>query len=76
MLNKGMKKYLLLVLMVYVFGVVLRVVGQLMNGQNIDIKSTLLLGELDGQPFDFSKRWFARIAVLFSVPLFFIKVVK
>lgn len=67
-----MKKYFLLFLLLYLFGVLIRIVGQLMNGQSISWKSTLLLGEFDGSQ-DFDKRWFLRIALMLLLPVFFIK---
>lgn len=67
-----MKRYWMLVLLVYVFGVSLRIIGQLMNGESINWKSTLLLGEFDNTQ-DFDKRWFVRIVLMFGLPLFFVK---
>jgi hypothetical protein len=70
-----MKKYFLLSLMIYTYAVVLRVIGQLMQGTGIDWKATLLLGELDGSEFEFSKRWMLRVVLIFLLPVLFIKAV-
>lgn len=67
-----MKKYLLLFLMLYLFGVLLRIVGQLINGEPINWKSTLLLGEFDNT-MDFDKRWVFRVGLMLLLPVFFIK---
>jgi hypothetical protein len=67
-----MKRYLLLVLLLYLFGVVLRIAGQALNGETIQWKSTILLGEFDGTQ-DFDKRWFVRIGLMLSLPLLFVK---
>jgi len=67
-----MKRYFLLVLLLYVFGVVLRIVGQLMNGESIKWGSTFLLGEFDGTQ-EFNKRWFLRVSLMFLLPMFFTK---
>lgn len=67
-----MKKYFLLFLLLYLFGVLIRIVGQLLNGETINWKSSLLLGEFDGTQ-DFDKRWFLRIALMLLLPVFFIK---
>jgi len=67
-----MKRYFYLFLMLYVFGVVLRIAGQLLNGEQIQWKSTLLLGEFDGTQ-DFDKRWFLRIGLMLLLPLLFVK---
>lgn len=67
-----MKKYFLLFLLLYLFGVLLRIVGQLMNGDSINWKSTLLLGEFDGKS-DFDKRWFARVGLMLILPMLFVK---
>jgi hypothetical protein len=61
------RPYLLLLVFLYVFMVLLRVLGQLMNGTPIDWKSTLTLGELDNTQ-DYGDRWRARIALLLALP--------
>ena len=70
-----MKKYWMLVLLLYVFGVLLRLVGQLINGESVNFKSTFLLGEFDGS-IDFDRRWTFRVILMFLLPLFFVKAVK
>jgi hypothetical protein len=70
-----MKKYLFLVLLIYSFGVVLRIVGQLINGSSIDWKATFMLGEFDNT-VSFDKRWWARLATMFLLPLLFVKIIK
>lgn len=65
-----MKKYFVLFLMLYVFGVLLRLIGQLIEGMTINWKNTLLLGEFDNTN-DFGTRWFSRIALMLILPLAF-----
>jgi len=67
-----MKRFFLLFLLLYSFGVILRIAGQLMNGESINWKSSLLLGEFDGTQ-DFDKRWFMRVGLMIVLPLLFIK---
>jgi hypothetical protein len=70
-----MKRYLLLVLLLYLFGVILRIAGQVLNGETIQWKSTLLLGEFDNTQ-NFDKRWFVRIGLMLALPLLFVKPVS
>jgi hypothetical protein len=58
--------------MLYTFGVLLRIVGQLVNGETINWKNTFLLGEFDGTT-DFDKRWFLRVGLMGVLPLLFVK---
>jgi hypothetical protein len=70
-----MKKYFILFLMLYLFGVLLRIVGQLINGTPINWKSTLLLGEFDNT-MNFDKRWTFRVVLMLLLPVFFVKAVS
>jgi hypothetical protein len=69
------KTFILLVLFLYLFGVLLRVVGQLLNKEPINWKSTLTLGELDGGQ-DYGTRWKARIAIMFLLPFLWLNFLK
>ena len=74
-MSKAFKVYLILFFMLYLFGVLLRIVGQLINGTSIDWKATFLLGEFDGT-LDFDKRWTFRVILMFLLPVFFVKAVR
>lgn len=74
------KTYILLVVFLYLFMVVLRIVGQYFNGfwqpgVQINWKATLTLGELDNTQ-DYGPRWYVRIATLLIFPLVWIKVLE
>jgi len=66
-----MKKFFPLFLLLYVFGVALRIGGQLLNKQPINWKSTLSLGEFDNTQ-DFGQRWQLRIAIMIALPFVWI----
>lgn len=70
-----MKKIFPLILLLYVFGVALRIGGQLLNKTPIDWKSTLLLGEFDNTN-DFGPRWKLRIAIMIALPFVWIELMK
>ena len=65
------KTVLLLIVLLYMFGVILRIVGSVMNGDwlanRMDWKSILTLGELDGTQ-DYGTRWKVRIAIMILLP--------
>jgi hypothetical protein len=61
------KAFISLVILLYLFGVLLRIIGQKMNGTAIDWKATLTLGEFDGSQ-DYGPRWKARIALMIALP--------
>jgi len=61
------KAVLLLVVLLYLFGVILRIAGQMFDKQQINWKSTLTLGEFDGTQ-DYGPRWKMRIAIMFLLP--------
>lgn len=69
------KTFLLLVILLYLFGVLVRIVGQYMNGQQINWKATLMLGEFDGTQ-DYGTRWKVRIAIMLALPLLWLKFLK
>lgn len=74
-MKKAFIIWLLLFLMLYLFGVLLRIVGQMLNGEPINWKATLLLGEFDNT-MDFDKRWVFRVALMLLLPMFFVKAVS
>lgn len=61
------KTLLLLVILLYLFGVLLRIAGQLYNKESINWKSTLTLSEFDGTQ-DYGTRWKIRIALMIALP--------
>lgn len=69
------KTFLLLVILLYLFGVLLRIAGQYMNGEKINWKATLTLGEFDGSQ-DYGKRWQVRIALMLLLPVLWLKFLK
>lgn len=65
------KSVLLLVILLYLFGVMLRIAGQLLNGEQINWKSTLTLAEFDGTQ-DYGTRWKWRIALMVLLPFMWV----
>jgi hypothetical protein len=70
------KTFLLLVILLYLFGVLVRIAGQAMvNKEPINWKSTLTLGEFDGSQ-DYGPRWKVRIAVMLLLPFVWLQFLK
>jgi hypothetical protein len=76
------KTWFLLVVFLYIFMVVLRLVGQFVNNMwdasrvgDIDWKSTLTLGELDGTQ-DYGTRWKWRIITMLVFPFLWLSFIE
>lgn len=69
------KAFFLLVVFLYLFNVVLRIVGQYYNGTPINWKATLTLGELDNTQ-DYGTRWKIRIATILIFPFLWLSFIE
>lgn len=69
------KTVLLLVVLLYLFGVILRVAGQLLNKEPINWKAALTLAEFDGTQ-DYGPRWKLRIVVMVALPVLWVSMIS